>query len=106
MEQLAQKATDADEGGPVESVWGLLRTGYPLLAIYNALQPEKPLQVEEKPGESQAKRSKIAILKFVQACLNELKLPAAECFIINDLTGNDTTGFVKVRSLFLQSFDS
>ncbi|KAK3312867.1 Pleckstrin homology domain-containing protein [Apodospora peruviana] len=97
LTELEHMAADLDDGGPVESLWKLLRTGYPLLAIYNALQPEKPLQVEQKVGDhSEAKRAKIAILKFVQACLNELKLPPAECFIINDLTGNDTTGFVKV----------
>jgi len=101
LAQLEHMAADLDDGGPVESLWKLLRTGYPLLAIYNALQPEKPLQVEEKAGDhSEAKRAKIAILKFVQACLNELKLPPAECFIINDLTGNDTTGFVKVSTVY------
>ncbi|KAK4140994.1 pleckstrin domain-containing protein [Dichotomopilus funicola] len=96
MEQLEYMATDPDEGGPVESLWKLLRTGYPLLAIYNALQPEVPLQVQEVPEMSQAKRSKIAILRFVEACKSKLMLPTTEVFIITDLAGNDTTGFVKV----------
>lgn len=101
LDQLDQIATDPDEGGPVESLWKLLRTGYPLLAIYNALQPETPLQVQEQPGVSEAKRSKIAILRFVEACKSKLMLPPTEVFIITDLTGNDTTGFVKVRFYFL-----
>jgi cell division control protein 24 len=99
MEQLELMAADPDEGGPVESLWKLLRTGYPLLAIYNALQPETPLQVQEAPGVSEAKRSKIAILRFVEACKSKLMLPTTEVFIITDLAGNDTTGFVKVGCL-------
>jgi cell division control protein 24 len=95
--QLDQMAEDSDEGGPVETVWKLLRTGHPLLVIYNALEPEKRLAVEDMPNTTDEKLSKIAIMKFYQACLNDLKLPPAESFMIKDLTGSDTTGFVKVR---------
>ncbi|KAL2169515.1 hypothetical protein VTG60DRAFT_5984 [Thermothelomyces hinnuleus] len=105
MEQLEQMAADPDEGGPVESLWKLLRTGYPLLAIYNCLQPETPLQVQEGPEVSQAKRSKIAILRFVEACKSKLMLPTSEVFIITDLAGNDTTGFVKVTSVINHVLD-
>jgi cell division control protein 24 len=96
MEELEHMAADPDEGGPVESLWKLLRTGYPLLAIYNVLQPDTPLQVQAGPEVSQSKRSKIAILRFVEACKSKLMLPTTEVFIITDLAGNDTTGFVKV----------
>ncbi|KAK3305891.1 pleckstrin domain-containing protein [Chaetomium strumarium] len=104
MQQLEEMAADPDEGGPVESLWKLLRTGYPLLAIYNALQPETPLQVQET-GASEAKRSKIAILRFVEACKSKLMLPTTEVFIITDLAGNDTTGFVKVTSVINHVLD-
>ncbi|SPQ24326.1 74fb4221-3aec-432d-92b9-ca87cb79fdda [Thermothielavioides terrestris] len=83
----------------------LLRTGYPLLAIYNALQPDTPLQVQEPAGASEAKRSKIAILRFVEACKSKLMLPPTEVFIITDLAGNDTTGFVKVTSVINHVLD-
>jgi cell division control protein 24 len=96
-EQLEQEVMDDEDAGPVEALWRLLRTGHPLLVIYNALNPETPLQVDDMKA-SEEKRSKIAILKFVQACLNVLKISPEECFIINDLTGDDTTGFVKVAS--------
>ncbi len=99
MDELELMAEDPDEGGPVESLWKLLRTGYPLLALYNALQPDVPLQLQEQPGVSEAKRSKIAILRFVEACKSKLMLPPSEVFIITDLAGNDTTGFVKVSCL-------
>ncbi|KAJ4291221.1 Guanine nucleotide exchange factor for Cdc42p [Collariella sp. IMI 366227] len=105
MHHLEEMATDPDEGGPVESLWKLLRTGYPLLAIYNALQPETPLQVQDPPGASEAKRSKIAILRFVEACKSKLMLPTTEVFIITDLAGNDTTGFVKVTSVINHVLD-
>ncbi|KXX75114.1 Rho guanine nucleotide exchange factor scd1 [Madurella mycetomatis] len=105
LDQLEQIAMDPDEGGPVESLWKLLRTGYPLLAIYNALQPETPLQVQEASNVSEAKRSKIAILRFVEACKSKLMLPTTEVFIITDLTGNDTTGFVKVTSVINHVLD-
>ncbi|KAK0611932.1 Pleckstrin homology domain-containing protein [Immersiella caudata] len=97
--QLDQMAQDPDEGGPVESVWKLLRTGHPLLVIYNALEPEERLAVEEVANATEEKLSKIAIMKFYRACLNDLKLPPAESFMIKDLTGSDTTGFVKVISV-------
>lgn len=99
MEQLDEwAALDTDDGGPVESLWKLLRAGHPLLTIYNALQPAKPLFVDPAIG-NESKRSKIAIANFVRACLNDLKPPPAECFIINDLTGDNTTGLVKVGDI-------
>ena len=86
----------ADDDGPVESLWNLLRAGHPLLAIYNnALQPPEPLAVAASANE--ARRTKLAIFKFVEACMKDLQIPATELFVVADLTGNDTTGLVKVR---------
>jgi cell division control protein 24 len=90
-----------DPTDPVESLWSLLRTGYPLLNIYNTLQPAEAIKVDDaNANAAESKRSKIAVFKFVQACLKELNIPPAECFVINDVLGNDTTGFVKVCRLF------
>lgn len=86
-----------DPTDPVDPLWNLLRTGYPLLTIYNSLQPAEPLKVDD-PNASEAKKSKIAIFKFVQACMKDLRVPPAESFVITDLMGNDTSGFVKVSS--------
>ncbi|KAI0010533.1 hypothetical protein F4779DRAFT_627111 [Xylariaceae sp. FL0662B] len=97
METLERQAASDDEGGPVESLWNLLRTGLPLLTVYNCLQPEKPLEID--PNANEARRSKLAIFKFVEACMKQLTIPASESFVINDLTGNDTTGFVKVTQV-------
>lgn len=84
-----------DPTDPVDPLWNLLRTGHPLLTIYNCLQPQVPLRVDENVSE--AKKSKIAIFKFAKACMDELKVPATESFVVTDLMGNDTSGFVKVR---------
>lgn len=85
-----------DPNDPVDSLWNLFRSGHPLLIIYNALQPDTLLKVEE-PNASESKKSKIAIFKFVQACMKDLQLPAGDTFVITDLMGDDTSGFVKVR---------
>ncbi|GAO19549.1 hypothetical protein UVI_02014570 [Ustilaginoidea virens] len=84
-----------DPSDPVDPLWNLLRTGYPLLTIYNSLQPTEPLKVEDT-NASEAKKSKIAVFKFVQACMKELQVPPAQSFVITDLMGTDTSGFVKV----------
>ncbi|KAH7397552.1 BcCDC24, RhoGEF protein [Cadophora sp. MPI-SDFR-AT-0126] len=90
-----------DEGedmDPVSSLWRCLRKGTPLMTIYNSLKPPEPLKIDEKIPE--AKRPKIAAFKFVEACLKgDLKLPPGECFSLQDLFGDDTTGFVKVTQV-------
>ncbi|OAA45574.1 Dbl-domain containing protein [Metarhizium rileyi] len=87
-----------DPVDPVDPLWNLFRSGYPLLTIYNSLQPTEPLKVEDQ-NASEAKKSKIAIFKFVQACMKELQVPPAQSFVITDLMGNDTSGFVKVTQV-------
>ena len=97
LENLDDPQTGADDDGPVESLWNLLRAGHPLLAIYNnSLRPQEPLAVAASANE--AKRTKLAIFKFVEACMRDLQIPATELFVVADLTGNDTTGLVKVRN--------
>lgn len=94
MQELEEMTSNPDLG-PVGALWKLLRTGLPLLAIYNALQPPVPLSIDVRPGDSDAKKAKIAIMKFVTECKGILS--TSECFIVNDVLGEDTTGFVKVR---------
>ncbi|QGI81383.1 unnamed protein product [Fusarium fujikuroi] len=87
-----------DPNDPVDPLWNLFRRGYPLLLIYNALRPNEELKVED-PSANEAKKSKIAIFKFVQACMKDLDIPSSHSFVITDLMGNDTSGFVKVTQV-------
>ncbi|KAI9933000.1 hypothetical protein AWENTII_004655 [Aspergillus wentii] len=88
---------------PVASLWNCLRNGYPLLTIYNASGPDELLEVPEKVAE--AKRPKAATFKFLQACLQELAFPQQDCFLITDLYGDSTTGFIKVIKMVNRVLD-
>ena len=96
MTEMEEEEAEANElTDPVTSMWNCLRRGYPLLTIYNALKPKVPLDVDaSKVGE--AKIGKAATFKFLQACLTDLEFKPNEAFLITDLYGGDTTGFVKV----------
>lgn len=90
-----EEALEGDFIDPVTSMWNCLRRGYPLMTVYNALRPKKRLEVD-RSRYGEAKIGKAATFQFLQACLNELKIPSNETFLITDLYGEDTTGFVKV----------
>ena len=101
---LEEQESD-DETDPVTSMWNMLRRGFPLMTIYNALQPRVPLEVNSS-RVTESKLGKAATFKFLQACLEELKFPANECFLITDLYGQDTTGFVKVLKVVKRVLDT
>lgn len=82
---------------PMTAMWRCLKKGYPLLTVYNALNPASPIEIDPSKV-SEAKRPKDAAFKFSEACKTHLKFPPDECFLIKDLHGDDTTGFVKVIS--------
>lgn len=81
---------------PIHPLWNLFRTGYPLLAIYNSLSPAEELTVESFIL-TEAEKSKIAVIKFIRACGEELGISPSDTFGVADLMGNDTGNFVKVR---------
>jgi cell division control protein 24 len=92
---LEEEEEAGDDADPVTVVWRFLRRGYPLMDLYNALGPRVPLEVDpNKVGEK--KRGQAATFKFMQACMKELGI--SESFMVVDLYGDDTTGFVKVSS--------
>lgn len=96
-EALLQEEEDArmhtEDADPVTLVWRTFRQGDPLMAIYNALGPQRPLRVDPK---KRTKRDQAAAFAFLNACIKELNFPPEDCFFITDLYGDDTTGFVKV----------
>ena len=90
-----EERESSDATDPVTSMWNMLRRGYPLFTIYNALQPAVPLEIDPVKA-AEPKVNKQVTFKFLEACMEVLKFPPHECFLITDLTGQDTTGFVKV----------
>lgn len=108
FEQHLQEMEEEDQAqgntDPVASLWNCLRNGYPLLTIYNASVPDEYLEVNpDKVPE--AKRPKAATFKFLQACLQELAFPQQDCFLITDLYGDSTTGFIKVIKMVNRVLD-
>lgn len=102
---LVEEEQDADDDtDPVTLLWRTFRRGYPLMTIYNALNPKVRLEVDES-RVAEKKRGQAATFKFLQACMAELNFPATECFIITDLYGDDTTGFVKVAKVVNRVLD-
>ncbi|KAK5111378.1 hypothetical protein LTR62_005219 [Meristemomyces frigidus] len=97
-----EEAAD-DDTDPVTLLWRTFRRGIPLMMLYNALNPTQPLEL--KVGVSEEKQGKAATYKFLQACVNDLKFPQENCFIITDLYGDDTTGFVKVARVVNRVLD-
>lgn len=89
-----REAKNEESLDPVSSLWRCLRKGDPLMTIYNVLDPAVRLEID---GTTALKtRPKKAAFKFLQACLQELHIPPGDCCTIQDLFGDDTTGFVKV----------
>jgi len=100
---LEEEEYSDEDTDPVTLLWRTFRRGYPLQLLYNALRPTQPLQLNMALKEE--KRGKAATFKFLQACVNDLKFPADECFIVTDLYGDDTTGFVKVARVVNRVLD-
>jgi cell division control protein 24 len=94
---LNQEEEDArmhtEEADPVTLIWRTFRQGEPLMAIYNAMEPAVPLSVDPN---KRTKRDQAATFQFINACIKQLNFPAHEMFMVTDLYGDDTTGFVKV----------
>ena len=97
IEMEEEEEDSADEPkDPVTLMWNCLRRGYPLMTIYNASLPARPLKFDATKIRED-KVGKATTFKFLQACMSELQIPPDECFLITDLFGEDTTGFVKVN---------
>ena len=79
------KMSDQDPSMILFHVFG---KGYPLLSIYNVLNPADPLTVDEGKVK-EGKRAQAAIYKFTQACVQVLGFPQQDCFMVTDLKAND-----------------
>ena len=95
VEMNEEEAEDGDFIDPVTAMWNCLRKGFPLMTVYNALRPLHPLSVDSS-RYTESKIGKACTFQYLKACVNDIKLPSTEVFLISDLYGEDTTGFVKV----------
>ena len=99
-----EEQENSEETDIVTSMWNMLRKGYPLIALYNALNPRTELTMSGSTV-AESKLGKAATFKFLQACMSELKFAPGDCFLITDLYGKDTTGFVKVLKVIDRVLD-
>jgi cell division control protein 24 len=100
-EWMAEEETKADDDAdPVTLLWRTFRRGYPLMELYNALEPRILLSIPNAKTDEKSlkKNEKMATYKFIQSCVGEQGMSQESCFILGDLYGDDTTGFVKVRA--------
>lgn len=104
--QEEEQDLDVDhESDPVDLMWRTFRRGYPLLALYNVLRADKPIQPDLSTVASEIKRGKTMTFKFLNALIHDLKFRVEDCFIVLDLYGDDTTGFVKVTKTVTRLLD-
>ncbi|KAF2154680.1 hypothetical protein K461DRAFT_266070 [Myriangium duriaei CBS 260.36] len=94
-----------DDTDPVTLLWRTFRRGYPLLALYNVLRPEKAIEPDVSNITNEVKKGKAMTFKFLNACIGDLKFNVEDCFIILDLYGDDTTGFVRVTKTVTRLLD-
>ena len=86
-----------DDTDAVTILWRTLQRGYPLIEVYNVFNPQVSLSVGDLGRDLDDKKSsRIAVNKFIEACVHELKFPLGECFTLGDLYGDDISGFLKV----------
>lgn len=100
-----EEQTADDDTDPVTLLWRMFRRGYPLLALYNVLRPERSIRPDLSSMTSEIKRGKALTFKFLRACIDDLKFSMEDCFLILDLYGDDTTGFVKVTRMVTRLLD-
>lgn len=93
IEEMEERENEGAD--PVSSLWQCFRSGLPLLAIYNASNPEEgdltiPSDMPEK------KLGKTAAFLFIKSCLTQMEIPSADTFTVTELYSDNTTGFLKV----------
>ncbi|RMZ82428.1 hypothetical protein DV737_g2097, partial [Chaetothyriales sp. CBS 132003] len=89
---------EAEGADPVSSLWQCFRSGLPLLAIYNASNPEEgDLCINMDMPEK--KWGKQAAFLFTKSCMQQMNIPATDTFTVTDLYSDNTSGFTRVIKL-------
>jgi cell division control protein 24 len=100
-EILAMERDENEDANPLYFVIGVFRRGVPLLLLLErvrGVQYLAQLTQFHGPIDSQ-KMPKVATFRFIKACMDDLGFHPDECFLIDDLFGDDTTGHVKVKTV-------
>lgn len=96
IDEMEERENDGAD--PVSSLWQCFRSGTPLLAIYNASNPEEgDLTINTNLPEK--KWGKEAAFLFIKSCMKQMNIPSADTFTVMDLYSDNTTGFLKVIKL-------
>ncbi|KAL1297214.1 hypothetical protein AAFC00_004780 [Neodothiora populina] len=98
-----EQAAD-DDVDIVTLLWRTFRKGRPLVALYDTLRPDQPITADVSRYNPE-KQGKALTSSFLRYCINELHFAVEDCFIIYDLYGDDTTGFVKVTKMVSRLLD-
>lgn len=85
---------DDSPNDPLNKLWTICRRGVPLVALFNALEPNDPLTVDSSC--TQLNECKKNVYHFIVACRNELNFKEEDLFTLSDLYKDNTNGFVKV----------
>lgn len=80
----------------VQLIWKTFQLGRPLVALYNTLRPDQPVEIDVSKI-SAAKQGKALTSSFLRHCIQGLNFSVEDCFIIYDLYQDDIGGFVKVK---------
>ncbi|KAF9403146.1 hypothetical protein BGZ94_004692, partial [Podila epigama] len=93
--QAGPPSASTAQDDPVSQLWALFRLGEPLAALYNALRPRIPLQINKSDSPNHIRTAKAWVFHFLVGCWEELQIPKEELFTISELYQDDTNGFVK-----------
>jgi CDC24 Calponin len=104
--ELTEKPNSTDPDSPsehdtldldvVSHLWRCFMLGPSLCCIYNALNPEKKLEINRDCTLADLKECKKAVYHFLVAIKDIV--PSSKLFTISDLYNNNTNGIVKVHS--------
>ncbi|KAF3939937.1 hypothetical protein ABW19_dt0206032 [Dactylella cylindrospora] len=105
LQQFGTDPEDADlPADPVYQLWHTLRSGAPLILLYNHLRPDSQIEGALEVPDSLNKKKKL-VFSFLKCIGEELNLWGDNSFIISHLFADDTNGFVKVTRVVSEVLD-
>ncbi|EWZ27919.1 hypothetical protein FOZG_18361 [Fusarium oxysporum Fo47] len=95
-----QETQRTEDENPLSILIAIFRRGTPLLMLFNQLDNSQQERwqnlIASSPTDTVAK---LAMVEFVQACVNRLNFQPSDCFTVADLVSLDTTNHIKVIQL-------